>query len=250
MYTKAIDIKEFYETLSGRIVQRIIRRHIRHLWPEVKGQRILGFGYANPFLRPLMMEAERVISLMPSRQGAVFWPEESKGLVTLCNEAELPIETNSIDKMIIIHGLQDFDSLDQTLREAWRVLVGQGKLLLIVPNRSGLWAGFDHTPFGHGTPYSAGQIRHVLREYNFIPERVERALFVPPYSSRFMLATAQVWENVGQRFFNAFGGVNIVEASKQLYAGTLVGAPALAEVRLRQRQLAPVAPPVSQNGKG
>jgi hypothetical protein len=37
-----------------------------------------------------------------------------------------------------------------------------------------------------------------------------------------MLATAFVWEKLGQRFFNALGGVNIVEATKQLYAGTPV----------------------------
>jgi hypothetical protein len=47
---------------------------------------------------------------------------------------------------------------------------------------------------------------------------------VPPSASRMMLVTAPVWEKLGQRFFNAFGGLNIVEASKQLYSGVMVGA--------------------------
>jgi hypothetical protein len=130
------------------------------------------------------------------------------------------------------------------LQEAWRVLVGQGRLLMIVPNRSGIWARIDSTPFGHGTPYSLGQIRHFLKEYTFVPERAERALFFPPTSSRLMLVTAGMWEKIGQAFFNAFGGVNIVEATKQLYAGTLVGATAAQAAR---RKFLTAPKPVATN---
>lgn len=241
MHTKAVDLKEFYDSIQGRVVQRILRQHIRHFWPSVQGLRVLGLGYAAPYLRPLMEEAERVVSLMPSQQGAVFWPPEEKGLVSICREGELPIETNSIDRVLVVHGLQGYESLDATLKETWRVLTGQGRLILIVPNRSGIWARFDNTPFGHGTPYSLGQVRHFLKEYMFVPERSERALFVPPSASRLMLAAAPVWEKLGAKFFNAFGGVNIVEASKQLYAGTMVGA-ATEQAALALRRRAATAP--------
>ncbi|MBI1215637.1 MAG: methyltransferase type 11 [Alphaproteobacteria bacterium] len=206
------------------MVQRILRQHLRHFWPGVDGQRVLGLGYAVPYLKTFLGEAERVVALMPRPQGAVFWPADEKGLVGICEEGELPIETNSIDRMLVIHGFHGYESLDVILREAWRVLVGQGRLVLVVPNRTGVWARVDSTPFGHGTPFSLGQIRGTLKDYLFVPEKMERALFVPPTSSRLLLAMAPVWEKIGQRFFPAFGGVNIVEASKQLYAGTLVGA--------------------------
>jgi len=231
MYTKAIDLKEFYDTVQGRVVQRVIRHHIRRFWPDVKGQRVLGIGYAAPYLRAFIGEAERVACLMPMQQGAIFWPAEGKGLAAVCDEAELPIETNSVDRLLVIHALSSAESIDAILSEAWRVLAGQGRLVMVVPNRSGIWARMDNTPFGHGTPYSLGQIRHFLKEYMFVPEHAERALFFPPTSSRLTLATAAVWEKIGQMLFNAFGGVNIVEASKQLYAGTPVGAPATAARR-------------------
>lgn len=235
MYTKAIDLREFYDTTRGRVAQRILRQHLRAFWPSTTGLRVLGLGYAVPYLKIFQGEAERVISLMPAHQGAVFWPPEEKGLVSMCNEAELPIETNSIDRMLVIHGLQGFESLDAVLRESWRVLAGQGRLIVVVPNRTGVWARLDSTPFGHGTPYSQRQLWQHLKEYMFVPEKAERALFVPPSTSRLMLATAPVWENIGRKFFNAFGGVNIVEASKQLYAGTMVGAASSAAVPARRR---------------
>ncbi|MCK5556505.1 MAG: methyltransferase type 11, partial [Alphaproteobacteria bacterium] len=60
MYTNAIDLKEFYDTIQGRVVQRILRQNIRKFWPDMKGQRVAGIGYAVPYLRCFIGEAERV----------------------------------------------------------------------------------------------------------------------------------------------------------------------------------------------
>ncbi|MCK4945936.1 MAG: methyltransferase domain-containing protein [Alphaproteobacteria bacterium] len=231
MYTNAIDLKEFYDTIQGRVVQRILRQNIRKFWPDMKGQRVAGIGYAVPYLRCFIGEAERVVALMPMQQGAVFWPPDGKGLVSICDEAELPIESNSVDRLLIVHTMNSVENVNALLQEAWRVLVGQGRLIVIVPNRSGIWARMDNTPFGHGTPYSLGQIRTFLKQYMFVPERTERALFFPPASSRLMLSLSAAWERIGRKLFNAFGGVNIVEATKQLYAGTPVGASASVQRR-------------------
>ncbi|MBU6474673.1 MAG: methyltransferase type 11 [Alphaproteobacteria bacterium] len=233
MHNSAIDLKEFYGTLQGKVVRRILRQHIRVLWPDVKGLRVVGLGYATPYLRPFLGEAERLVALMPMRQGAVFWPPESDGLVGLCDEEELPIEANSVDRLLVIHTLDNPGGMDAVLQEAWRVLAGQGRLLLVVPNRSGIWARMDNTPFGRGTPYSIGQMRQSLKEHMFVPESAERALFFPPAASRLVLTTSGAWEKVGGALFNAFGGVNIVEASKQLYAGMAVGVTAAAKARKR-----------------
>ncbi|MFH1158573.1 MAG: methyltransferase domain-containing protein [Pseudomonadota bacterium] len=245
MYANAVDLKEFYDTVQGRVVQRILRQHIRNFWPDARGQRVAGLGYAVPYLRCFIGEAERVIALMPMQQGAVFWPPEGRGLVGICDEAELPVESNSVDRLLIIHAMNSVESVDALLQEAWRVLVGQGRLIVIVPNRSGIWARMDNTPFGHGTPYSLGQIRNFLKDYMFVPEQAERALFFPPASSRLMLTLSAAWEKIGRRLFNAFGGVNIVEATKQLYAGTPVGVPASAA---RRRFLTAPKPASSAEG--
>ncbi len=231
MYAQAPDLRDFYASMLGRVVLRVLKPRLRGLWPDVQGLRLLGVGYATPFLRLFAPEAERVAALMPARQGAVFWSSydgataASHGQAAMCEEDAWPIETSSVDRVLVVHGVPGAENLDAVLRESWRVLTGQGRLMLIVPNRAGLWARFDHTPFGQGTPFSMSQIRQHLRDYLFVPENAERALFVPPTSSRLVLAAAPLAEKIGRGFCNAFGGVNIIDAGKQVYAGHLVTNP-------------------------
>ena len=57
----------------------------------------------------------------------------------------------------------------------------------------------------------------------FAPVSRAGALYVPPARSRMIQSSARAWENVGIRWFKGFGGVVMVEASKQIYAATPAG---------------------------
>jgi hypothetical protein len=105
------------------------------------------------------------------------------------------------------------------MREVWRVLASGGRMIIVVPNRQGLWARFESTPFGRGLPYSSRQLSMVLRENMFTPYQTEKALFIPPTRSRMVLSSAPAMEEIGHRWFPAFAGVTIIEATKQIYAG-------------------------------
>lgn len=87
----------------------------------------------------------------------------------------------------------------------------------MVPNRRGIWARIENSPFGQGHPYTIGQLTHLLREENFTAERNGAALFVPPTRSRMILRSAVAWESIGERWFTSFGGVVMVEAVKEIY---------------------------------
>lgn len=101
-------------------------------------------------------------------------------------------------------------------------------MLIVVPNRRGIWARMDHTPFGHGHPYTPGQVSRLLRDNLFQPEQSVTGLFVPPTRSRMALASAPAFEKIGTRWFQTFGGLLFLEAQKQIYAGsaTLAAEPA------------------------
>jgi len=220
MYSDVVDLRDFYATRLGQVARRMIRRRIRLMWPEVRGLRVLGLGYATPYLRPFVDEAERVIAIMPAEQGVLPWPEQGANCVALAEEGELPLQDFSVDRVLLVHGLEHSAQARLLLKEVWRVLAGGGRLLAIVPNRRGIWTRLDRTPLGVGHPYSAGQLSRLLRDEHFTPERSAPALFIPPTVSRMMLRSAQAWERVGERWFTTFAGVVLVEASKQIYAKT------------------------------
>lgn len=235
MHQDVIDLRSFYHTPLGQVARRTIRRHIRGLWPNVGGLSVAGLGYATPFLGLFVGEAANIAALMPAQQGVVPWPRDGRNLACLAQEDALPLPDLSVDRMLIVHGLESSEELRPMMREVWRVLSGNGRLIIVVPNRTGLWARTETTPFGHGRPYSMSQLDWLLRDFLFVPEARQRALFVPPFQWGVLLRTAAAWENVGTRAFDRFGGVNIVEATKQIYA---MPAPRRARVRGR---LVPVA---------
>lgn len=220
MWADIIDLRDFYLSRLGRVTQRMIRRRIRLMWPDVSGYAVLGLGYATPYLRPLMAEAARVAAVMPRAQGVLHWPSDGLRLVTLADETALPFPDNSVDRILLVHALESSEHLRAMMREVWRILAGDGRLLVVAPNRRGIWARSGATPFGHGLPYSAGQLSRLLRDNMFTPLRSASALFVPPLSSQMALSSAPAWEKLGERWFRGFAGVVLAEASKQIYAAT------------------------------
>jgi SAM-dependent methyltransferase len=218
MFADVVDLREFYNTRLGQVARRVLVRRIRAIWPDLTGSRLLGLGYATPYLRPFLGEAERVMALMPAAQGVLHWPVEGPNRVVLGDEGDLPLPDFSIDRVLLVHGLEFSEQVRPLLKEVWRVLAGGGRVLVIVPNRRGIWARIDGTPFGQGHPYTTSQLSRLLRDENFTPERNAGALYVPPTRRRMVLRSAGVFEGIGGRWFSTIAGVVIVEATKEIYA--------------------------------
>ncbi len=214
------DLKEFYKKREGRLVRRLLKTVLNEIWPQIDGLRVMGYGYPLPYMRYGYEKAERLFAVLPSRTGGHFWPEGKNSLVCLSREDLLPVETESIDRLIVIHGLEHAADLAATLSELWRVLKSNGRMIVIVPNRLGMWARAERTPFGHGTPYTQGQIISHLKESLFTVERHEHALYMPPFRSFWVMRTAYLFEGFGKFIFPGVAGVNVIEAGKQIYAGT------------------------------
>lgn len=219
MIPSAYQLRDFYKTLGGRIVRRLIRERIERIWPDTRFMRVLGGGYAAPYLPYFRAQAERALCVMFKGEGVHHWPDDAPNLTCLADETDLPFETNSIERIILIHSLEFTGFHKPAFEELWRILKSNGRILVIVPNRLGLWARADWTPFGRGTPYSAGQVKDFLKDNLFIPETTEHALFIPPFKSQTLLRSARLWERVGAALCPAMSGLIFVEASKQIYAG-------------------------------
>jgi len=220
MHLDVLDLRNFYyRTRLGRVAQKAIRDQLTALWPAAAGQTVVGFGFAAPLLRPYLAEARRVIALMPGQQGVMPWPAGMPNVSVLCEERHWPVETGHVDRLILMHALDMSENPAALLAEAWRALGPGGRALVIVPNRAGLWARRDKTPFGFGRPYSMGQLETQLKSQGFVPERHASALYIPPSTQRFWLRSAGLWEDMGRRVSSVWsGGVLMLEVSKQIHA--------------------------------
>ena len=225
MFTDVVDLRAFYTSRRGQMARRLIGKRIRRVWPDLKGQSLLGVGYATPFLGPFRSEAERVVAIMPASQGVMAWPTDAANQVALADETELPFPDLSFDRVLLVHAIEGTEQLRAMLREIWRVMAGNGRLLVVVPNRRGLWARSDRSPFGHGQPYSQGQLSRLLRDTMFTPVQGAGALYLPPWVIRVMNRSAGAIDELGERWFRTVAGVVLVEAAKQVYAASAVRVP-------------------------
>src|ERR1700710_2319583 len=169
MSIDVVDLRDFYGQRLATVGRHFVGRGIRRRWSDARGQRVLGIGYATPYLGLFREEAERCLAFMPAAQGVVKWPTARPTLASLVDEYALPLPDSAMDRVLLVHALEMTDDAGALLREVWRVLNAGGKLLAVVPNRRGLWARMDTTPFGHGRPYSRPQIIQLLRDAWFTP---------------------------------------------------------------------------------
>jgi len=207
-------LANFYATPAGLVTARLLRDRLRLLWPALPGQAVLGLGYASPFLRLWKAEAARCVALVPEQFPRWRWPRGAASATAVGPEDALPFPDLMFDRILLVHGLEHADNARRLLREAWRVLKDDGRLLVVAPNRLGLWAHLERTPFGHGHPYSVGQLETLLRRQMFRRTRRDAALFIPPFNTRLLLRGAGGWERLGGRICPGLSGVTLVEAGK------------------------------------
>ena len=214
------ELKEFYSESLGQTVSEILSIKVNEIWPNTRHQRILGIGFANPIIEVLRHNSERVISAMLPSQGVVHWPENGPQLVSLADYSCLPFKDSFFDKVILFHALESCENYRDFLREVWRVTCDNGRLIVIVTNRSSFWSISENTPFAYGRPFSMHQINSLLIDSMFTPLKTSSALVFPPSRHLFFLTFSNTIENFGQYFFSRFAGLNIVEANKTIYAQT------------------------------
>ena len=208
----------FYGTTCGSVACRLLREQLTGLWPDLGGLSVLGLGYAAPYLRAWRGQASRCIAASPSQMGAVRWPASGGNLACAVDETALPLPDLFFDRILLIHGLEASENSRTLLREVWRVLKDDGRLIVVAPNRVGVWAHVERTPFGHGRPYSPGQLERLLAGSLFRVERRAACLFVPPTTVRLVLRLAPLWERSGRWLAPHLGGVTITESVKDAYA--------------------------------
>ena len=245
MRRDVLELRQFYASDLGSAARAMVTRKVAEAWGDAHGQDVLGLGYATPFLSGLEPQARRVVAAMPAQQGVEVWPGGSRNLTTLAAEDALPFANAFFDRILVVHAIEEASDPVGLLREVWRVLAPSGRVIVVVASRNGPWANFEKTPFGHGRPYSRGQLAELLREAELEPSGWTRALYVPPVA--WMARWAEGFEQVGSRLWPGISGLVLMEAVKQTFA--VKARPARARLLAVRPVLAPApgaAAPVSR----
>ena len=216
-----VNLRQFYSSRLGNKVKRRLRRCVRDYWPEGDGLHIVGIGYANQLLPLPRADApgNRIISLMPVAQGAIYWPISEANHSVLADEMRPPFMPGSLHRVLMVHGFEHVNAPDELLRVWYQLLAPGGRLMLILPNRRGLWARFGATPFSTGTPHTLASAKALLNEAGFTVRDMRSALFCPPSTHPLWLKMFSAIEWLGTASFPRIGGVFVIEAEKQIYAG-------------------------------
>ncbi len=212
---------EFYATALGAAAGALVADRLGRLWPDLHDAQVLGLGFAPPYLRQWRAQGARCLAAIPAQLGVARWPIDCPNLSCTVEEDALPFADLEFDRILLVHGLEAAENARRLLREVWRVLRDDGRLLVVAPNRMGMWAHVEATPFGHGQPYSPGQIGRLLAASMFRVERRDTALYGPPV--RIAALGGHAWDRIGRRIAPNFAGVTITEAVKDAYAAIPAG---------------------------
>ncbi len=212
------DLIKFYNSELGLNCVSIIQEKIELLLNENNDQKILGLGYVLPYLINKRIHSRVSFLSVPSANNKIKYIKNGYNASIETDEKAFPFNDLQFDKIFVSHWLEVSDRLDLVMSEIWRVLKGQGKIILVIPNAFSFWAVRENNPFGKCRPFSQTQIKKLLHLHGFEEIKLNFCIHFPPIYQKFLLTNYRSLEYIGGAIFKNFGGVMIVEATKFNYA--------------------------------
>lgn len=187
---------------------------------------------------------------MPHRWLAVDTPHRSDGLVHVpppdqravtlnCDFDALPFDSQSLDLVVLPHALELARDPHRTLREVERVLMPEGRVVIIGFNPNSLWGMRQQTGYARrhlglglgksmflpreGEVISYRRLRDWLRLLSFEVETGRFGCYRPPMRSDPWLSRFEWMESAGARWWPVFGAVYALTAVKRVRGMRLVG---------------------------
>jgi SAM-dependent methyltransferase len=196
----------------------------------------------------------RWVASVSTRPGAEPPPAPPQTAVSLhCDFDALPFDSHSLDLVVLPHSLELARDPHLALREVERVLVPEGRVVVVGFNPASLWGlrqrlgRLRSRLAAGGTAHhlylpSAGEfighrrLRDWLRLLSFEVEAGRFGCYKPPMESEKWLSRFEWTEHVGERWWPVFGAVYFVVAVKRVRGMRLVG------LIRDQRQVSKAAP--------
>ncbi|HVS27607.1 MAG TPA: methyltransferase domain-containing protein [Burkholderiales bacterium] len=157
----------------------------------------------------------------------------------------LPFATNSIDLLLLPHVLEFSDNPHQILREAERVLMPEGQLIICGFNPRSLWGlarrfrrSSGEYPW-RGRFISLPRVKDWLALLGFEMTAGRLGCYVPPFKQEKWLRRFRLLEAAGDRWWAIAGGIYFLQAIKRVQGLRLLK-PSWNEALKPKKSLAPV----------
>lgn len=206
-------LQAFYTSPLGKVVAKVLC-HSLSMAPLNPAKQSLFIGYCPPALREACCDPAE-LHLFLAQQGAVKVEGPRGTAALMADDLDLPIASESIYEIKALHSIEFTRDVNAFIQELHRILEPGGVITLIVPNRRGLWARLDNTPFGYGHPYTRTQLFNLLTLHGFEVTLCKRLLFTPPIHSPFLLKYMPRLDSLLKPFMGKFSGLIAMQARKK-----------------------------------
>lgn len=148
-----------------------------------------------------------------------------------CDLLDLPFEAQSVDLIVMPHTLEFTSDPHRLLREAERVLMPEGQLLIVGFNSLSLWGARQSAGKLTGQPFLPARqdliaftrLKDWIKLLGFELERGRFGCYRPPLATEKWLARYAFMEAAGDRWWPIFGAIYMVTAIKRVRGMRLVG---------------------------
>lgn len=192
-------------------------RCLEGMLADIFGYYLLQVGLPGSFRDIAAMSRVRRQLLLRGRDG------EQQGLMqSIADPCHWPVATDSIDVVILPHTLDFSPDPPQVLREADRVLIPEGRLILFGFNAWSLWGLWYALGGARGrVPRSAQaispfRVRDWLSVLGFDVEQQEPLMFRPPLAHRGLMRRLAFLDRAGGALWPALAGAYALRAVKRV----------------------------------
>ena len=168
--------------------------------------------------------------------------------------SDLPFEAQSVDLIVMPHTLEFTSDPHRLLREAERVLMPEGQLIILGFNSLSLWGARQSVGKMTRRPFVPAavdliaftRLKDWIKLLGFDLERGRFGCYRPPLGSEQWLSRYAFMEAAGDRWWPIFGATYMIKAIKRVRGMRLVG-PLKVKKPVLAAGLAPAATPNTRN---